>query len=89
MKKDLPNVFHKPITKDLQNNSRIFYGKGERQDVSVEELFQTNQIYRTNVKLTLKDKTVEKTIIGRTQNNLITFDNEIISINDILKIEVL
>ncbi len=90
MKKDLPKVFRTQINKPLKNNEAFFYGKGERgEEISLFDTFKTNQIYRTKVRLTLKDKTIEKTIIGRTENNLITFDNEIIAISDIVKLELL
>ncbi len=89
MKKELPKVFHNQISKPIHNNKEVYYGKEERNIVGIDELFQTNQVYRTKVKLILKDKTIEKTIIGRTQNNLITFDNEIIPISEILKVEKL
>ena len=90
MKKDLPKVFRTPISKPIQNNSTFFYGKGDRsEEVSPLDTFKTNQVYRTKVKITLKDKVVEKTIIGRTENNLITLDNEIIAITDIVKLELL
>ncbi len=91
MKKELPKVFHNQINKNIHNNASVFYGKGENrsEEVTVDEIFKLNQVYRTNTKITLKDKVIEKMIIGRTQNNLITFDNEIIPIMDILKIEVL
>lgn len=91
MKKELPKVFHNTISKPIYNNERVFYGKEKdrKESISVEELFKVNQVYRTNVKITMKDKVIEKKIIGRTQNNLITFDNEIIAIADITDIEVL
>ncbi len=92
MKKELPKVFHQEITKPLHNNEKVFYSSGNREvkeEKNVYQLFETNHIYRTKVKLTLKDKEVEKIVIGRTENNLITFDNEIIAINDIQRIELL
>ena len=91
MKKELPKIYHSPISKPIHNNKNVFYGSEERtsKETSVEELFQINQVYRTNVKIKTKDKVMEKKVIGRTQNNLITFDNEIIAIADIENIELL
>lgn len=91
MKKELPKVFHNTISKPIHNNADVFYGKEDvrGKSTSVDELFQINQVYRTDVKITTKDKVMEKKVIGRTQNNLITFDNEIIAIADIENIEEL
>lgn len=91
MKKDLPKVFHNTISKPIYNNKNVFYGKEETREKSttVDELFEINQVYRTDVRIKTKDKVIEKKVIGRTQNNLITFDNEIIAIADIENIELL
>lgn len=91
MKKELPKVFQNKITKPIGNNDRVFYGvnKNVRKSTTIDDLFKPNEIYRTNVKITLNDKTIEKKIIGRTQNNLITIDNEIIPISDIVQIEAI
>jgi hypothetical protein len=90
MKKELPKVFQNRIVKPINNNDRVFYGdsKDSRKSSStVDELFKPNEIYRTNARITLKDRTIDKKIIGRTQNNLITIDNEIIPISEIIQIE--
>lgn len=91
MKKELPKIFQNQIEKNICNNKNVFYGKKEERSEkkSVNELFKINQIYRTNVKITTHNKTVEKKVIGRTENNLITSDNEIIAISDIVDIEEL
>jgi len=89
MKKDLPKIFKGQQTKNFSNNIDYFYGeyRSKKNKVTVDELFKVNEIYRANIKLTLKDKTVDKIIIGRTQNNLITSNNEIIPISEIIEIE--
>lgn len=92
MKKELPKVFQNRIINSIDNNDRFFYGgaKDIRNNItSVDDLFKPNEIYRTNTKIVLRDRTVEKKIIGRTQNNLITIDNEIIPIKDIIQIETI
>jgi hypothetical protein len=89
MKKELPKVFKNSVAKPKDTNIKFCYGENNdnRNSLTVDDLFKPNEIYRTNVKITLKDKIIEKKIIGRTQNNLITFDNEIIPIETILQIE--
>ena len=41
------------------------------------------------IKITFANDEVEKTIVGKTNNNLITIDGELIKINDILDIKKL
>lgn len=89
MKKELPKIFKGQQIKNFSNNRDYFYGeyRSKKNKVTVDELFKVNEIYKTSIKLTLKDKTVDKIIIGRTQNNLITSNNEIIPISEIVEIE--
>lgn len=45
-------------------------------------------VYKADVKIVLKDgNTVDKKIIGRNKNELITMDNELIQISDIVDIK--
>ena len=44
-------------------------------------------VYKADVIITLKDKKITKQVVGKNQNNLITFDNELIPIADIIDIE--
>lgn len=89
MKREIPKVFQNKVATPIDNNNKVFYGENNetRSSVTVDDLFRPNEIYRTNVKITLKDRVLEKKIIGRTQNNLITIDNEIIPILDIVEIK--
>ena len=43
-------------------------------------------VYKIDAEITLKDKKVTKKIIGKNNNNLITIDNELIPIQDIIDI---
>lgn len=90
MKNELPKIFKVQSNKNFNNNTNYFYGqyRNKKSKVNVDDLFKINEIYRTNVKLVLKNKTITKTIIGRTQNNLITLDNEIIPISEIIEVEL-
>lgn len=54
----------------------------------IENIFKSkNYIYKIKVEITQKDKITTETIIGKTKNKLITIDNKLISINDILDIK--
>ena len=44
-------------------------------------------VYKADVDITLKDGKISKKIIGRNKNELITMDNELIKISDILDID--
>ena len=48
-----------------------------------------NYVYKANVEITLKDKKVTKRIIGRNKNYIITMDNDLIPIVDIIDIKSL
>lgn len=94
--KELPKVFHN-IDKKFNNNSSVFYGKGERNNEVVDsrnvlqkinDIFSSPKyVYKANVEITLKDKTVTKRIIGRNKNYIITMDNDLIPITDIIDIK--
>ena len=47
----------------------------------------SHHVYKSKVDITLKDKVVEKTIVGKTSTDLITIDGELIKIIDILDIK--
>lgn len=92
MKRDLPKVFKNNINKPINNNKKVFYGNEDRSEnlaTDINTLFKQNQIYRTEVELTLSDKTITKKIIGRTNKNLITIDNEIIPISEIRSVKII
>ena len=99
--KDLPKVFHNEIDKHFNNNETIFYTgqdtKSEQDVAKKNEHININQkinaifsapnyIYKANVEIKLKDKIVTKRIIGRNKDYIITMDNDLIPIKDILDI---
>ena len=53
----------------------------------INALFNENKIYRTKCEITFNNGKKEYVIIGRTNNNLITIDKELIKINDIIDIK--
>lgn len=78
------------------------YGKNNQDDRTVDtpklnekninqkinEIFNSsNYIYKADVKLTLKSGTVTKRIVGKNATHLITIDNELIPLTDIIDIE--
>lgn len=103
MNKKLPGVFANKIEKKIQNNETVYYSKKEiekeTKDIKQEKpinirnkihkLFKsTNYIYKLDTEITLKDKTITKRVIGYNDKDIITFDNELIPIENIIDIEM-
>ena len=95
--KDLPKVFHNKIDKKFDNNRSVYYSSNTYNDGSItdsrtvlqkiNDIFSSpNYVYKANVEITLKDKKVMKRIIGRNKNYIITMDNDLILISDIVDI---
>lgn len=94
--KDLPRVYANKITEDIKNTQDLFYGNDrveKKQDSlsvikKINKIFaSTSHVYKSRVKIVLKDSIVEKVIVGKTTTNLITIDGELIKIIDILDID--
>lgn len=100
-----PNLFVNKIDKEIKNNNRIYYSskaiKDEnelRNDIKknpnlsqkINSIFSSsNYVYKAQVKIRLKDKEEVKKIVGKNQKYLISMDNELIPIRDILDIELM
>ena len=92
--KKLPSVFRNNLTKKSDNNEIVYcsYDRNEKTEGNVLQKINTifnskNYIYKADVIIKLKDKSINKTIIGKNKTHLITKDNELISIQDILDIK--
>jgi len=101
--RELPKVFANKIDKKLENNETFCVSKNqelkkEENDKifkieknihqKINEIFSSpNYVYKANVEITLKDKKVTKRIIGRNKDFLITMDNTLIPISDIIDIK--
>ncbi|MBE6156318.1 MAG: hypothetical protein E7161_01040 [Firmicutes bacterium] len=95
--KDLPKVFANKISENINNTQDIFYGNDRSNHKKPDSLSivrkinsifaSTSHVYKSKVKIELKDKTEEKVIVGKTTTHLITIDGELIKIIDIVDIE--
>lgn len=97
--KKLPNLYTNTFNKKIDNSleyitipNKIIENKTALSKYAlnkkIENIFKSkNYIYKIKVEITQKDKITIETIIGKTKNNLITLDNKLISINDILDIK--
>lgn len=92
--KTLPKVYANKIDKVINNTQDTFIGNKDiitNDNMSIEkkinEIFASkNHIYKSRVKIKYKNNEVIKDIVGIRGNNLLTFDNEIININEIIDI---
>ena len=96
MDKKLPKVFANKIDGKTGNNEDVYYSHDERKVNTAQKptlkkekkIFNsTSYIYKADVKITLKNGSINKRIVGRNSTHLITIDNELIPITDILDIE--
>ena len=99
--KDLPKVFQNNVDKKFNNNSSVYYSSNDNRSLNKEEvkdnrtilqkineIFSSpNYVYKANVEISLKDKKVTKRIIGRNKDFLITMDNTLIPVRDIVDIK--
>ena len=97
MNKDLPNIFKGKV--DKESNQRIAYiskevkkernnsNEGSNIKKQIKDIFNSDKfLYKAETLITLNtgDK-IKKTIIGKTNNSLITIDDELIDVSKISK----
>ena len=94
MNKKLPNIFKGTV--DKSNNQDIsLINKDVLEEVDVKRqisnILNSNEfVYKADTRITLSTgEVIEKTIIGKNNNSLITMDDELIDVNSIKKIELL
>ncbi len=97
MKKDLPNVFANSNTKEFKNSQSFFVsssndlrGNDNYYDINISVEDKINRIfsssdhvYKSEVIVKLENGEIEKTIIGKTNNALLSMDNQKILISAI------
>lgn len=95
MDKDLPNLYKGVVNNsNNQDTSKLGESKEEvNKDIKsdIRRIFTSKDfIYRADVLITLKDNNkLKKTIIGTNNNSLITIDDELIDINNIIQIDLI
>ena len=91
-----PRVYANPINKKIENvqdlfrSDNIVSNKKNPVDINkkINEIFASrNHVYKSKVRISLKDKTFDAEIVGKTNLNLLTIDGKLISIPDIVDIE--
>jgi len=92
--KNIPKMYQNNDRKVFNNNKRVFTSYSQNNNLVIKSTDDIRKkimaiinshdfIYRTKVKLVIDNTIVEKKIIGLSGNNVITIDNEYISIDKI------
>lgn len=75
------------LTREEKVTQELF---GTNVNQKIKQIFSSaNYIYKADVEITLKDKTVTTKVIGKNGHSLITFDNELIPVRDIIDIKLI
>lgn len=75
------------LTREEKVKKELF---GANVNQKINQIFSSsNYIYKADVEIQFKDKVVETKIIGKSGHSLITFDNTLIPIDDIVDIKLL
>ena len=92
-----PKVFRNTINKNIKNNEKVFYSKNKIEEEVIDNrnaiqkinsIFASpNYVYKANVKIKTKDDIITTRIIGRNKDYIITMDNKLIPIKDIIDIK--
>ncbi len=96
--KELPSLYTNNFDKKIDNSQEYItisndevvtnINKYEIQE-KINNIFKSKKyIYKINVEIKLKDKTITETLIGKTNKSLITINNELIDINNIMDIKI-
>lgn len=94
---ELPKVFVSPINKEFNNVQKEFREVKELNEsqepnlnIKINNLFNDrSSVYKKRVLLTTKNGKVEKIIVGKTNDSLLTMNNEKIKINDIYDLKLI
>lgn len=102
MKDKLPKVFANSFSKQISNNEKVYHVRKEISELTeskslpveninnkINALFKSSKyVYKLDVEITTANGTTKKRIIGKNKTNLITLDNELIEIKDIIDIKI-
>ena len=91
----LPELYTNKFDKKIDNSLDyvILSSTEESKPINLKDkinnIFKSKKyIYKIDVEIKLKDKIINETLIGKTKNNLITINNELIDINNIIDINI-
>lgn len=77
----------KELTREEKVKQELF---GSNINQKINQIFTSaNYIYKADVEIILRDKTITTKVIGKNNHSLITFDNDLIPIDEIVDIKLL
>lgn len=96
--KKLPSLYTNTFNKKIDNSQEFITIKNKSNEErkknkyeitkKIEKIFKsTNYIYKIKVIITFENEVTNETIIGKKGDYLITIDNKLININNIINIE--
>ncbi len=93
----LPKIYQNNFNKKIMNNKEVCYLKNEDsrkekqdiQEILIEIFSGIGYSYNIPVLIKTSNKIYETSLIAKTKNNVVTLDNEIIPINQIISIKKL
>ena len=93
-----PSVFANKIDHKLNNNEQVFTSFRDYKNELVEtvdvrkklnDIFNSPKyVYKADVVIKTKNEIIEKTIVGMNKNEILTFDNKKIKIEDVIDINL-
>ena len=90
----LPKVFANGIERELNNNLEMFDGRLRKSKIKsdirkeIDKIFKSKDfVYKSIVEITLKDKLITTTLVGKNSSSIFTLDGKSIPINDIIEIK--
>ena len=94
MNKKLPGIYKGVVKNNSINQKQVIVGEEEtKENISINKQIKNifssdNFVYKADVVITMIDgTTLKKTIIGKTNNSLITMDDELIDVSKISQID--
>ena len=84
------NVFYSDHNDNVNSSkeSKDFRVNNKNLNQKLNDIFNSSDyIYKADVEIKLKDKLITKRIVGRNNTHLITFENELIPLSDIIDIK--
>lgn len=87
------NVFYSKSNKidnDVKDENIVFdNNSGKNISQKINDIFNSSSyVYKADVIIKLKDKTITKRVVGKNRTHLITMENELIPISDITDIKI-
>lgn len=87
--KKLPKIYQNNIDKKINNNKEVDYVKKVDIKNILNEIFNgRGYSYNKEVIIETSNKVYDTYIITRTKNNIVTLEDEIINIDDIINIKI-